>query len=91
MISTAALAALIAFTPVDESHPEEVCQLMGDYAHEAFLHPNLNQPEGDELTHIFKVVTQRKKDLGFTSDGVILSSARMYRYEFYNACMRDEI
>lgn len=91
MISVAALAALIAFTPAGENHPDEICQLIGDYAHEAFLHPNLNQPEGDELTHIFKVVNQRKKDLGFTSDGVILSTARMYRYEFHNACMRGEI
>ena len=57
----------------------------------AFTPAGENQPEGDELTHIFNVVTQRKKDLGFTSDGMILSMARMYRYEFHNACMRGEI
>lgn len=75
MITAAALAVLIAFTPPDEPHPVEVCEMMDAYALAAY-EDEADPPVGDELTHIYD--TAQEWD-------------RPYPGAFYTACVRGEI
>ena len=75
MITAAALAVLIAFTPPNEAHPTEVCWLMEEYAMATF-EGTADAPVGDELEHIaYAVSTWEEAHPG----------------AFYRACTRGEI
>lgn len=75
MITAAALAALIAFTPPGEAHPTEVCWLMEEYAMATF-EGRADPPVGEELEHIaYAVSTWEESHPG----------------AFYWACRRGEI
>lgn len=85
MITATALAALIAFTPPDQIHPVEVCEMVAEYAYNAMRHPDKYPPEGEVLGHIHQTVTHWRK----VTNSV--TAASDLGREFYTACMRGEI